>query len=488
MNHGIMPPLKKKGEKWQRWITAGIIIGLLLLTGTYIINTFTARAVSPNFANSGTWTTYMGGLGRSGYNMAETVINRTSAPTLKLHWSVKAGGSISAEPVVANNMIYWGSWDGYEHGTNLDGTLVWQMYLGAVKELAGCHPPSAGIASTATIATVKIGGVNTSVLFVGGGNAIFYALNAMTGAIIWQTTLGVLPAYYLWGSPLYYKGSVYIGSASFGDCPLTPGQLIKMNATTGAIENTFTAAPPGCVGGGIWSSPTVDTSTGEIYVTTGTYQNSCPVLEPYPVSIVELHSSDLSVAGSWQIPVADRAPDGDFGASPTLFQALVNGHTQYMVGAGNKNGKFYAFIRGALNNGPIWTDTFGISGNCPQCGQGIIGTSAWNNTKVLVAGGTTTINGTSCAGFLRALNPATGTVSWENCLPDGPVLGGVIAVPGLAIVGEGNAIQLIDSSTGQTLNSLVDSLGNSRYFSVGAISNGVLYMGNMDGYLYAYGI
>lgn len=485
----VLSMLQQWGKRRQRWLVAGtIVVMLALLLGTYTLHIWSARAVAPYFPTSGDWTTYMAGPGRSGYNVSETAINPTTAPGLKLHWQYKAGGPISAEPIVANKMLYWGAWDGFEYGMHLDGTIAWQTYLGVNSVLKGCHPHSAGVASTATVATVSIRGVNTPVVFVAGGNDIFYALNAATGSIIWHRTLGTQPAYFIWGSATFYNGSIYIGSASFGDCPLTPGQLIKLNATTGAIQNTFNVVPTGCLGGGIWSSPAIDTVTGEIYVTTGTYGNTCPVPEPYAVGMIELHSADLSVAGSWQVPVADRAPDGDFGASPTLFQAVINGTIQYMVGAGNKNGKFYAFTRGALNNGPVWTNTLGIAGNCPTCGQGIIATSAWNSYRLLVAGGTTTIKGVNCAGFLRAVDPATGTITWADCLSGGPVVGGVIAVPGLAVVAAGNTVFLVGTATGQILNSLVDASAHSHYFSTAAIAHGVLYVGNMDWSFYAYGL
>jgi hypothetical protein len=172
----------------------------------------------------------------------------------------------------------------------------------------------------------------------------------------------------------------------------------------------------------------------------------------------------------------------------------VNGVTQYMVGAGNKNGKYYAFIRGNISAGPVWTDTLGTSGNCPQCGAGIIASSGWDGSKVYVAGGNTTINSTSCVGYVRALDPATGAIVWEDCFSDvttdGPVLGGVIAVPGVVVVGEGTNVKLISTDTGRILNSLTDphDINSSRYFSVASISNGVLYIGNMDWYLYSYGL
>ena len=114
----------------------------------------------------------------------------------------------------------------------------------------------------------------TSVVYVPGGDDNFYALNALTGAQIWKTNLGTPAGLVPVGSPILYNGSIYQGVASFGDCPLVQGQLVQMDATTGAIQHVANMVPNGCVGGGIWSSPTIDPSDGSIYVTTGT-PNAC---------------------------------------------------------------------------------------------------------------------------------------------------------------------------------------------------------------------
>ena len=64
----------------------------------------------------------MANIQRSGFNGTETIINATSAPNLKVHWTAKGGGMIFSQPVAANGMVYWGSWNGYEHATDVSGT------------------------------------------------------------------------------------------------------------------------------------------------------------------------------------------------------------------------------------------------------------------------------------------------------------------------------------------------------------------------------
>ena len=70
----------------------------------------------------GDWPTYLFNTEHSGYDAAETIINATTASRLKQHWMYHAHGGISVQLVEANGMIYWGSWDGVEHATDVPPT------------------------------------------------------------------------------------------------------------------------------------------------------------------------------------------------------------------------------------------------------------------------------------------------------------------------------------------------------------------------------
>ncbi len=434
----------------------------------------------------GDWTTYLADNGRSSFNGNETLINANSAGQLKLHWSVAEGSVISTQPVVANGAVLWGSWDGIEHATNLNGQTLWSANLGkTVDNSPNCSPHSVGVASTATVATVTIKGTATSVVFVGGGNAHFYALNALSGKVIWQTELGSSPSHFIWGSPAVYNGSVYIGVASFGDCPLVQGQLIKLNAATGVVQNRFNVVPSGCTGGTIWSSPSIDQTAGMLYITTGN-TGKCSTAQHYASAIVKLRTSNLTVVSYWQLPVSARKGDIDCAGAPTLFSATIAGIARSLVGMICKNGIYNAFDRTAISKGPVWQAQIAISGNDPINGEGSISPAAWDGTTLYVAGGNTTIQGTSCQGSVRAINPATGTFLWEACLKDGPVLGAVTAVPGVVAVGEGPKLVLLATSSGQFLFTSPAPTGLS-FYGPASISNGVLYIGDTGGNLYAFG-
>lgn len=465
---------------WRRCVQAsliGCVALFFILLGPGIVH-----------AGSGPdWPTYQNEIGRSGNNSAETVISPTSAPHLKLHWIHTAASSISVQPVVANNTVYWGSWDnGEEHATDFNNNRLWTYGTGVTTDQS-CVPTTAGIASTSTIATVSINGTPTSVDFFGGGTAAMYALNATTGKLIWRTSLGSAPSHFIWSSPAVYNGSVYIGISSFGDCPLVQGQEVQLNASTGAIQHIFNTVPTGCIGPGIWGSASIDPSgnggQGAVYVTTGN-PGSCSTSEPYAYSIIELSASNVStVLGSWQIPASQQLTDTDFGTTPTLFTA--NGTN--MVGAVNKNGYYYALKRDALSAGPVWEDKVGNGGDCPQCGTGNISPSSWDGSTLYIASGNTTINGTNCQGSLRAVNPATGSYIWQHCFGNGPVLGPVATANGVIAASQGQYLMVLNASSGATLFRYQDTNSGSLFYGGPSISHGIIYVGNMDGRLYAIG-
>ncbi|HAT46732.1 MAG TPA: hypothetical protein DDW33_02205 [Ktedonobacter sp.] len=460
---------------WQprtRWrILAGILMLLIGILGSSSL---------PVQAASGDWPTFQFDNTRSGFNAAETIINPSTASHLKLHWVHTSAGAISAQPVEANNLIYWGSWDaGYEHATDLKNNRAWVNPLGTTTD-SHCNPVSVGVASTSTVATFN----GISMLFVGGGNAKFYALNASTGATLWSTSLGSSPDHFIWSSPSIFNGSVYIGVASFGDCPLVQGQMVQLNATTGAIEHVFNTVPNGCIGGGVSSSPTIDAATGTLYFATGN-PGPCGSSESYAPAIIELNASDLSFVGAWEVPSSQQGFDSDFISTPTLFTG--SGGTP-MVGVANKNGIFYAFHRGALGSNPVWQTQIANGGDCPQCGTGSISPAGWDGTTLYTAGGNTPINGVNCLGSVNALNPNTGSFLWRHCLHDGPVLGAVAVVPGVLVFGQGRFVMVLSTSSGQTLYRFEDTTSGSAFYGGASISNGVIYIGNMDGHLYAIGL
>ena len=429
------------------------------------------------------WTTYMADNGRSGFNAAETIITPTTAPELKLKWTHQSGADVVAQPIVADGLIYWGSWDGYEYATTLDNKTVWATYLGqTVAPL--CIPSHLGVSSTATIASVKMNGTMTLVDFLGGGNGYFYALNALTGAILWRTFLGSPPGYYLWSSPAFYQGHIYMGESSVGDCPLVPGRVVQLDPVTGTIQHVFNTIPNGCLGGGVWSSPTIDEAAGTVYIAVGN-KGPCPTpqladRDIYSQALLELRASDLSLLQSWQLPKSERIHDPDFGATPTLFTTSTG---VPMVGVANKNGMYYAFKRDDLS-APVWRAALSTG----HLGHGVISSSAWDGHNLYVGARTVKVNGVLCPESVVALDPDTGAIIWRHCMKRRALIGAIVAVPGLVVLGQAGYVMVLDATSGQMLFSYgQDTPDNYALFRGWAsISQGVLYIGGTDGKLYAF--
>ncbi len=447
----------------------------------------TSAAFNITTGTSSDWTTYFSGNDRTGFGANDNGFTPTSVPNLGLAWQASDTGvpdpGVFSQPVVSNGLVYWGSFDGYERATNMSGKLVWQTFLGTTTP-PGCAPvgpnsTEAGVASTGTVTTdVPVDGA-TSVLYVAGGNSKVYALNAATGAVLWSYNVGGNPNTFLWDSPAVFGNSVYIGIASFGDCPLVQGQFIQLNRVTGALQNTFDIVPNGCTGGGVWGSPTLDAAAGTIYFATGTPSSNCPSTPGGP-SMYEVRTSDLSLVGSWTIPVAQQTTDADFGATPTLFNGVIGGQSVPLVGAVNKNGIFYAFKRDALPSGPVWSTKIAAPGSAPTLGTGDIASAAFDGTTLYVAGNNTS----GCSGTVNALNPSTGAFIWKHCFTDGGfVMGGVtVSSGGVVAAGEGSHIAVLSASTGA---SLFTYTGVGPFWGPPSIADGVLYEGDMAGNLYA---
>ncbi len=477
------PPSQFFSKKWRGIALSALALAIIAVGLIFAL----PRHQTTYAASPGDWPGYMFDPGHSGFNGVETIINPTSAPHLQVHWAFQGGGRIFSQPVVANGMVYWGSSDGYERATDLNGGLLWQQNLGQTTSICRTKTTTLGVISTATVASLLINGTLTSVLFVGGGDDHLYALDASTGVILWSTALGAPSSNtFIWDSPVVYNNSVYIGTASIGDCPLIPGQLFRLDAAIGTVQNTFNVVPAGCKGGGIWGSPTIDQSDNSIYFTTGNPTNRCATIAGNALALIKLNATDLSFISSWQVPTTELVKDSDFGSTPTLFQATIGGTLYQLVGAVNKNGTFYAFDRTNIGNGPVWRAQIAVGGECPECGQGSISSAAWDGTSLYVAGGNTTINGASCRGSLRALNPVDGSFLWQHCLVHKTVLGAVTVVPGVAAIIEGPNLVLVDATSGATLFTHPGST-TARFYGSPSLSNGVLYVGDRNGHLYAFG-
>jgi outer membrane protein assembly factor BamB len=419
-------------------------------------------------------------------------------------WSAQSAGRarVTAQPIVAGGFVYWGSWDGVEHGTPTNGAPGgWTTSLGTLTYPTGTTCANSGVHGVGDSGVYQpslvVNGISQPVLFiagggndpVGGGFAQMYALNALTGAILWQTPLAASPDDYLWSSPVFYQASgqtgpsVYEGVADVGEpCPLVRGEVVRLDALTGQVLNTFFAAPAACTGATVWGSLTI--AADAVYAVTGNRGACNNPTEPYAFAIVKLDASTLNVIDKWQIPKSQRTnADDDFGSVPILFSRTVGGQTQLLVGAPNKDGIFYIWDCNNLAGGPLYR----LNVANPRAAD--IAPASFDGTTLYIGSPTTMVGGLKTAGSVRAF-PVDNlpTPAWETPLTS-PVLAAVMSAPGIVVVGAGHRTLVLDANTGAVITSMQAALvGTKRglFWSAPVIANGVLYEGDTNGFLYAY--
>ena len=385
---------------------------------------------------------------------------------------------IASSPTIVAGSVYIGDWGGIEWRLDAaTGEVLARADLGRTVA-PQCGPPNLGITSAAAYLHGR--------LYLAGGDDSFYALNAQSLETAWKTKLGDNSAsggYYGWSSPSPLLGKIFQGISSNCDNPFVAGEVVSLDSASGAVvdrANLSQTSDPSHFGAGVWSSPAIDSDSGSIFVATASAYHYDDGLA---YSIVRLSLENLAVEDSWKITPDDfnETADPDWGSSPTLFHD-ANG--QLLVGASQKNGKYYAFDRANLAQGPVWQTPIATPGPCPQCGQGSISTAAFDGTRLYVGGGNTGFPSFD-PGAVTALEPATGGRLWSSSNLQGPVLGPVSVANGVVFAAAGSSCVALDASNGALLWSA--DAAATIYGGI-AISDGRVFFGDTAGNLYCYEI
>ncbi len=394
-------------------------------------------------AGATSYPSYLGGPAHHSYASNATTITTTNAAsaTSVWNWSPVAKGGLNtylnATPVENNGIIYIGSETGDMYAvTAATGTTKWRKKL----SISNCS--SSGIVSSADVAKDPVTGKLT--VYVGAADHYLYALNAASGATIWKTLIGQnTSAYYNWSSPTISHGHIYYGvGTSCGNAGLD-GE-VALDQHTGAVTGRYFTSGSSTVNGATVYTAAAVAPDGSVFVTTGDDNGAS---DNDAVAIVKLAGSTLARLAAFQVPnVAGQ--NLDFNASPTLWGT--------MVGACDKNGKFYARNQSDLS--AAWTDTLGIppaQGSLAFCG----GSAAYDGSHLFVGADAPTAG--APPGSIYELDPTTGAVLWETALSSGPVVGspsldgaGVLAVPTYNSGGNSGAVYLVKASDGSILRTI----------------------------------
>jgi outer membrane protein assembly factor BamB len=405
------------------------------------------------------WKMYQRDPAHTGYATGSR-IDTINASTLTEAWSFPTGGWVTGTPVVANGIVYIGSWDGHMYALReSDGSVVWNFNAGTYST-SSCNPGTFGIDGTAALSDGK--------LYFGTGDAKLYALDPATGNLIWQKQLAdPNNAYHIYASPVVFDKKIYIGLASHCVNPCVRGEIVCVDANNGNILWTFFTAPEGSLGGGVWSSCAVDPNRRMIYVGTGNY---CTGEDSYSSAVLALNADSGNLAWSFKRLAPKDLSNFDFGASPVLFDIV--GIPALVIGS--KDGHCYALHR---QTGELLWDTVITDGSSIG---GTISSPATANGMVFMG-----CQVQSTTGKVVALDARTGGKVWEAAEPDG-IIGSAAVSGGAVFIGVADGtVRAFDAQSG---NQLWSSARHGRIFGGVSISQDRVFAGSINNSVYSFAL
>ena len=335
------------------------------------------------------------------HDLTHTGNSTSTAPNGVLTWYYMTGNWVTSSPAVVGGVVYVGSGDNNVYALNaITGAQIWNYTTGGPINWAS---PA----------------VAYGYVYVDSNDGNVYALDAATGTQVWNFSTGS-PVY---SSPAVADGVVYVGS--------TNGYVYALNAVMGSQE-WGTQVWNFSTGSAVWSSPAI--VSGVVYV-----------------------GSDNG--NVYALNATTGAPMWSFstGSAVRSSPAVVGG----VIYVGSDNGNVYALNNATHQPVRIYPT----------------GSAVWSSPAV--AGGVVYVG--SDNGNVYAWNTATGAKMWSYAT-GGAVQSSPAVAGGVVYVGsnDGN-LYALNSTTGTQVWSFQTGGG----FSSPAVVGGVVYVGSAYGVICA---
>jgi len=478
-----------------------------------------AAYARPDTADTTGWPVAGHDIANTRNQSAETLINRRNADSLAAKWVFHTGGDISATPTVGNGAVYVPDWAGNLYAVRQDnGQAIWttkiSQYDGAANALSRVSPAIHG-------ADLILGDIKSANQLHDGAHVM--AVRQQDGSLHWSTQVEKNQAAQITGSPVVVGDVVLVGVSSNEEaladqpgyvCCSFRGSIVALNANTGAILWQTYVVPDnggktdGYSGGAIWQPPAVDAAKGVVYVGKGNNYSvpeavsacqskasaglTIPCTDPndYFDAILaldlrtgaKLWSVLLDGYDVWTVACSSpkpgvtcpspSGPDYDFGGSgPNLLPGFV--------GFGQKSGVYWALD--PTNGHILWNAVLGPGSTI----GGIEWGTATDGERIYAAiannrhDGYKLVNGqVVTGGSWSAMDVKSGKILWQTADPTRDAIdpGAMSVANGVVFAGSySGSMYAMDARTGAVLWSFASG---GSVIDGPAISNGVVYWGS----------
>jgi polyvinyl alcohol dehydrogenase (cytochrome) len=447
-------------------------------------------------------------------------ITAAQIPHLKVKWAFSYGGGDYGQPTVVGGRLFITSRSGAIYSLDAKtGCEYWRF--------------SQSTPSRTTVSVGPLPGAPSGyAAYFGGTDASIYAVDAVSGTLLWKTRVDPHPRATLTGSPTLFENRLYVPVSSYEEgvasltsysCCTFRGSVVAVDAATGqtrwqafaidrdaapTFRNSFGTQMYGPAGAAVWSSPTVDARRNRLYFATGNSYTDSRENGSDAVVAVDLgngrpiwrrqvteNDNDLSGCAPGRSLVncpASLGDDYDFGAAPMLVP--LSRRTDVVV-AGQKSGRVFGIDPDSGNI--VWKTQVGAGGFLGGVEWGM----ATDGERLYVANADVFVAENGRPG-LFALDPATGKALWYVPSPkvacewtdDVPCFNAQSAapftVPGVVFAGttdgherayraaDGDVLWDFDTGRGpyRTINGVNDQAGGPIDVSSGSLADGMLYL------------
>lgn len=237
-----------------------------------------------NAASPASWSMSGQGITDWRYQPNENKISTSNVASLTPAWVTTLTGDISSTPAVVGGVAYVADWGGKFSALNAaTGAVIWQDDVANLTGVPGALSRTSPAVS------------GDSVVFGTQKGARLVSVNKNTGLLNWSVALDPHPLAIVTQSPTIYNGVVYDGVASTEengvDCGASlnacyfRGSESAVNLATGVINwTTYTISvaqsAAGYSGAAVWgSSPAIDVKRHSVYITTGNNYGTPPSVQ-----------------------------------------------------------------------------------------------------------------------------------------------------------------------------------------------------------------